>query len=77
MNPGNAGGGKGLGVITLEGKRGMGLTEPKYSTDTKLKRIAYLSSRDKHKQYTSLMHHYNDESLKECFNHLDGKRRLE
>lgn len=54
----------------------MGLTKPKYSTETILKRIAYLSIRDKSKQFSSLMHHYNDESLKECFNQLDGKKAV-
>jgi len=54
----------------------MEITEIQYATVTKLKRIAYLSAIDKHKQFTSLMHHYNDESLKECFNQLDGKKAV-
>ena len=54
----------------------MGTTEAQYSTDTKLKRIAFLSARDRHKQFTSLMHHFNDESLKECFNQLNGRKAV-
>jgi len=52
----------------------MEISEFQNTTETKLKRIAYLSSRDKRKQFTSLMHHYNEESLKECFMQLDGKK---
>jgi RNA-directed DNA polymerase len=54
----------------------MGITESRYTTETKLKRIAFLSERDPHKQLTSLMHHFNVESLEECFNLLDGKKAI-
>lgn len=54
----------------------MGVTKAQYSTETKLKRIAFLSARDKDKQFTSLIHHFNEESLKECFNRLDGKKAV-
>ena len=49
-------------------------TEPQYSTETKLKRIAWLSSRDKAKKFDGLMHYFNAESLKACFHELDGKK---
>ena len=54
----------------------MKATELSVTTETKLKRIAWLSQRDPLKQFNSLMHHYNDESLKACFNMLDGKKAV-
>ena len=54
----------------------MGTTEFQVNTATKLKRIAFLSERDPHKQFTSLMHHFNEDSLKECFNMLDGRKAI-
>jgi group II intron reverse transcriptase/maturase len=45
-------------------------------TDTKLKRIAYLSSRDKDAEFDCLMHHFNQGSLFECFLRLDGKKAV-
>ena len=54
----------------------MGTTEPQFTTDQRLNRIAWLSARDLHKQFTSLMHHFNVESLKDCFNELDGKKAV-
>ena len=54
----------------------MGITEPQYTTDQRLNRIAWLSARDPHKQFTSLMHHFNVGSLKDCFNELDGKKAV-
>jgi len=38
-----------------------------WTTATKLRRIAWLSERDKGKQFDRLMHHVNETSLKECF----------
>lgn len=54
----------------------MGITESQIETETKLNRIAFLSKRDPLKQFSSLMHHYNERSLKECFNMLDGKKAI-
>ncbi len=54
----------------------MGITKSRYTTETKLKRIAFLSARDQHKQFNSLVHHFNEESLKECFNMLDWKKAV-
>ncbi len=46
------------------------------TTTTKLMRIAELSRRDSRKQFNSLMHHYNVESLRVCYQELDGKKAL-
>lgn len=54
----------------------MGISESQKKTETKLKRIAFLSERDPYKQFTSLMHHFNEESLKECFYMLDGRKAV-
>lgn len=54
----------------------MGPTESQTTTETKLKRIAWLSARDKGKQFNCLMHHFNDESLAECFQQLDGNKAV-
>jgi RNA-directed DNA polymerase len=54
----------------------VGITKLQYTTETKLKRIAFLSGKDPHKCFTSLMHHFTEESLKECFNLLDGKKAV-
>ena len=54
----------------------MGTTDSYGITETKLKRIAWLSGRDEHKQFTSLMHHFNEASLKDCFHRLDGKKAV-
>lgn len=51
-------------------------TESQLTTATKLKRIAWLSSRDGHKQFDSLTHHFNEESLEECFHQLDGRKAV-
>ena len=45
-------------------------------TETKLKRIAWLSSRDKTKVFRNLMHHFNVESLRGSYNELDGKKAV-
>jgi group II intron reverse transcriptase/maturase len=51
-------------------------TEVKYDTNTKLKRIAWLSEQDSSKEFASLMHLYNKESLKDCYQELDGRKAL-
>ena len=51
-------------------------TENQYNTDTKLRRIAMLSGEDSKKEYTSLMHYFNSESLLGCFHQLDGKKAI-
>src|SRR5512134_3263795 len=54
----------------------MGPTEACSMTDTKLKRIAWLSASDPHRQFDSLMHHFNVESLAACFHELDGAKAV-
>lgn len=54
----------------------MGITESYQLTETKLKRITWLSERDPHKEFGSLMHLFNEESLKECFHGLDPKKAV-
>lgn len=54
----------------------MGTFETQETTKTKLKRIALLSKSDPKRSFSSLMHHFNFESLKECFYELDGKKAL-
>ena len=51
-------------------------TEFHHTTTTKLTRIAQLSQRDSNKQFDCLMHHYNVDSLRDCFQELDGKKAL-
>lgn len=54
----------------------MGATETQSITKTKLNRIALLSKGDTSRSFESLMHHFNEESLKECFHELDGKKAV-
>lgn len=54
----------------------LGPTETCLDTDTKLKRIAWLSARDPHKRFDSLMHHFNEQSLAACFHELDGTKAV-
>ncbi len=54
----------------------MRTTESQYTTETKLRRIAWLSARDKGKQFDSLLHHMNESSLKECFYQLSANRAV-
>jgi group II intron reverse transcriptase/maturase len=50
--------------------------ERQFTTETKLKRIAFLSSQNSSKVFHQLMHHYNLESLEACYRKLDGKKAL-
>lgn len=54
----------------------MRTTESQGNTDTKLTKIAWLSSQNKQQEFHSLMHHINMESLRGCFNELDGKKAV-
>lgn len=54
----------------------MGSPETDSMTDTKLKRIAWLSASDPEKRFDSLIHHFNEESLAACFDELDGKKAV-
>jgi len=54
----------------------MEATEQPVTTETKLKRIAYLSGRDKDAPFDCLMHHFNKASLRACFLQLNGKKAV-
>jgi len=51
-------------------------TEFQMLTETKLNRIAWLSSRDVDKVFDNLMHLFNKESLRGCFSELDGRKAV-
>lgn len=50
--------------------------ESQATTATQLPRIAWLSARDPQKTFHSLMHHFNETSLKTCFHQLDGTKAM-
>lgn len=54
----------------------MWATEPQITTETKLKRIAWLSSQSRDKVFGQLIHHINDELLRSCYQELDGKKAV-
>ena len=54
----------------------MRFTENQISTETKLKRIAALSAADPEMVFTHVIHHFNEESLRACFQELDGKKAI-
>jgi RNA-directed DNA polymerase len=66
----------GQGINNRRGEMSMEISEIHISTETKLKRIAWLSDKDPAKEFTSLMHHFNAESLKECYHQLDRKKAV-
>lgn len=68
--------GRGQGNNNLEKETYMDPTEIKYDTNTKLERIAWLSKQNSAKEFASLMHLYNEESLTRCFQELDGRKAL-
>jgi RNA-directed DNA polymerase len=54
----------------------MGTTESYLLTETKLKRVAWLSSQDPKKEFGCLMHFFNFESLVDCFHELDKHKAV-
>jgi group II intron reverse transcriptase/maturase len=52
------------------------MKRPTSKTDTKLKRIAMLSERNPKMEFLGIMHHFNDASLKECFNLLKKNKAV-
>ncbi len=54
----------------------MGTPESQVDTNTKLKRIAWLSSKDETRQFDSLIHHFNESSLEDCFHRQDGRKSV-
>lgn len=67
-------GGKASGWIQLRRRNVMGISKPQQYTDTELTKIMWLSAQDPQQEFTSLMHHINVTSLRNCFNKLDGKK---
>jgi group II intron reverse transcriptase/maturase len=51
-------------------------TENQITTETKLKRITWLSSLNKYKQFNQLIHHFNEEALLICYQELDRKKAI-
>ncbi|MBM3610926.1 MAG: group II intron reverse transcriptase/maturase [Alphaproteobacteria bacterium] len=54
----------------------MGPIESLSKTETKLKRIRWLSEQDSKKEFRNLMHLFNEDSLRECYNELDGRKAV-
>jgi RNA-directed DNA polymerase len=54
----------------------MGTIETYVLTNTKLKRITWLSEQDSEKEFHCLMHLFNEESLTGCFYELDAKKAV-
>ncbi len=50
--------------------------KPIRDTDTKLARVAWLSAKDPRKEFTCLMHFYNEDSLLKCYQKLDRKKAV-
>ena len=51
-------------------------TDYQVTTETKLKRIAWLSSQDKSKSFNNLMHLFNEDALAVCYHELDAKKAI-
>ncbi len=51
-------------------------TDYQVTTETKLKRIAWLSSQDKSKSFNNLMHLFNEDALVVCYHELDAKKAI-
>lgn len=54
----------------------MGISKPYVAADTKLSEIAWLSAQNPDQVYYSLMHHINVDSLRACFNQLNGLKAV-
>jgi group II intron reverse transcriptase/maturase len=51
-------------------------TDYQVMTETKLRRIAWLSSQDKSKSFNNLMHLFNEDALTVCYHGLDAKKAI-
>ncbi|WPY00052.1 Group II intron reverse transcriptase/maturase (plasmid) [Candidatus Megaera polyxenophila] len=51
-------------------------TDYQITTETKLKRIAWLSSLDRSKSFNNLMHLFNEDALAVCYHELDAKKAI-
>ncbi len=54
----------------------MRTSESQVNTDTALAEITWLSASNPHQVFHSLMHHINVDSLRSCFNRLDGRKAV-
>lgn len=54
----------------------MGISKPFEAADTKLAEIAWLSAQNSDQVFCSLMHHINVNSLRSCFEKLDGRKAI-
>ena len=54
----------------------MRASESQIYTDTALAEIAWLSANNPNQVYHSLMHHFNSESLRCCFDTLNGRKAV-
>ena len=54
----------------------MRASESQIKTSTELTKIAWLSSQNPHQEFHSLMHHFNVNALRDCFELLDGMKAL-
>jgi RNA-directed DNA polymerase len=54
----------------------MNTIEIQESTETKLRRIAWLSKQNPQKEFYSLMHYFDEESLKACYHELAGNKAV-
>lgn len=54
----------------------MRTSESQVNTDTALAEIAWLSASNPQQVFHSLMHHINVDSLRRCFDRLDGRKAV-
>lgn len=54
----------------------MRTTESQTNTETELAKIAWLSAQNPDQVFHSLMHHVNKDSLRRCFDKLDGQKAI-
>jgi RNA-directed DNA polymerase len=54
----------------------MEFSENSYVTAMKLKRIATLSAADPKMKFTHVIHHFNEDSLRTCYQELDGRKAI-
>ncbi|QWB86722.1 hypothetical protein JRD95_00776 [Rickettsia parkeri] len=64
-----------MGKINLQREMLMITTDYQETTETKLKRIAWLSSLDKGKKFNNLMYLFNEEELAVSYHKLDVKKK--
>jgi hypothetical protein len=76
MKRGNARGGKDPGWSCPAKGDVVSTTETQETTDTVLRRIAWLSASAASKRFESLMHLFNQGSLAACFHELDGRKAV-